>query len=252
MAETKTALSLAAHPDDAEFLCAGTLALLAQKGWQIHIATMTPGDGGTKEYSREEISRIRTAEAAKSAAILGGQYHCLWCDDVLIMYDRETLLKVIRLVREVRPTVVFAPSPSDYMVDHEMASRLAMTACFSAGVVNVDTGPAKGFEPVPYLFYCDASGGKDIFGKEIVPDILVDVSSVMHTKEKMLACHRSQADWLKKHHNIEYIGSMKQFSAKRGGEIGTAFAEGFRQHLGSAFPQDNILRAELGDLVHVR
>ncbi|UCD50593.1 MAG: PIG-L family deacetylase, partial [Phycisphaerales bacterium] len=86
MTENKTLLCIGAHPDDAEFLCAGTLTLLHQRGWQIHIATMTPGDCGTTEHTREEISRIRKAEAAKAIALLDGTYHCLECDDVLIMY----------------------------------------------------------------------------------------------------------------------------------------------------------------------
>jgi LmbE family N-acetylglucosaminyl deacetylase len=87
MTETngKTVLSLGAHPDDAEFFCAGTLALLHKKGWQIHIATMTPGDCGTVQYNREEISRIRRAEAAKAASLLQGTYHCLEYDDIFIM-----------------------------------------------------------------------------------------------------------------------------------------------------------------------
>ena len=55
----KTVLCIEAHPDDAEFLCAGTLALLRERGWQVHIASVTPGDCGTVQYSREEISRIR-------------------------------------------------------------------------------------------------------------------------------------------------------------------------------------------------
>ena len=86
---------------------------------------MTPGDCGTVEYSREEISRIRKAEAAKSSSILNGSYHCLECDDAFIMYDRPTLLKAIELVRKIQPTIVFTTSPSDYMVDHEMAGRIA-------------------------------------------------------------------------------------------------------------------------------
>src|SRR5512133_1819757 len=94
----RTVLCLEAHPDDAEFLCAGTLALLRERGWQVHIASVTPGDCGTVQYSREEISRIRKAEAAKAAAVLNGAYHCLECDDAFIMYDRPTLTKAIALV----------------------------------------------------------------------------------------------------------------------------------------------------------
>jgi LmbE family N-acetylglucosaminyl deacetylase len=60
----KRALAIAAHPDDAEFLCAGTLALLHQQGWEIFIATMTAGDCGSMVLDREEISRIRKAEGA--------------------------------------------------------------------------------------------------------------------------------------------------------------------------------------------
>ena len=88
----KTVLSIGAHPDDAEFMCAGTLALLHERGWQVHIATMAPGDCGTVQYTREEISRIRKGESAKAAAILDGHYHCLECGDIFIMYDRGTLL----------------------------------------------------------------------------------------------------------------------------------------------------------------
>ena len=252
MASPKTVLSFGAHPDDAEFFCVGTLALLHKKGWQIHIATMTPGDCGTVEYSREEISRIRKAEAAKAASILDGSYHCLECDDIFIMYDRPTLLKAIELLRKVRPTIVFTTSPSDYMVDHEMASRLAQTACFACGVVNIETAGAEPFEPIPYLYYMDPVEGKDNFGAEVKAGTLVDITSVMDVKEKMLCCHESQRNWLFTHHHIDdYVISMKALSEKRGREINSHFAEGFRQHLGHAYPQDNILKSELGDLVHL-
>jgi LmbE family N-acetylglucosaminyl deacetylase len=253
MSDRKTVLSFGAHPDDAEFMCAGTLALLQKKGWRVHIATMTPGDCGTVEYSREEISRIRKAEAAKAAALLDGSYHCLECGDAFIMYDKLSLLKAIELVRKVRPTIVFALSPTDYMVDHETASRLAQSACFCCGVVNIETPGAEPFEPVPHLYYADPVEGKDNLGTEIKPGMIVDITSAMSTKEKMLCCHESQRNWLLKHHGMDdYVGMMKGFAQKRGGEIGCEFAEGFRQHLGHAYPQNNILRAELGRLVHIK
>jgi len=252
MAGPKTVLSFGAHPDDAEFMCAGTLALLHKKGWEIHISTMTPGDCGTVEYSREEITRIRRAEAAKSAALLDGSYHCLECGDAFIMYDRRTLLKAIELVRKVRPTIVFTLSPTDYMVDHETASRLAQTACFCCGVVNIETPGAEPFEPVPYLYYMDPVEGKDNLGEAVKAGTIVDVTGVMDTKEQMLCCHESQRNWLLKHHGMDdYVMMMKAFAETRGAEVGCGFAEGFRQHLGHAYPQDNILKSELGDLVHV-
>ena len=252
MESSKVALSFCAHPDDAEFFCAGTLALLQQKGWQIHISTMTPGDCGTIEYTREEISIIRRAEAAKAAAILDGQYHCLESNDIFIMYDRPTLLKSIELVRKLKPAIVFALSPEDYMVDHTTAGKLAMTACFAGGVRNIEIEGAQSFEPVPYLYYMDPSEGKDTFGKKVQPQMVVDISSAFETKEKMLCCHESQRNWLKAHHNMdEYVESMKRWSMSRGSMIGTRYAEGFRQHMGHAYPQDNILKNELGELVHL-
>jgi LmbE family N-acetylglucosaminyl deacetylase len=248
MSEHKSVLALNAHPDDAEFMCAGTLALLHEKGWEVHIGTMTPGDCGSAEYNREEISRIRRAEAAKSARILDGAYHCLECDDVFIMYDRETLLKAIGLLREVVPAIVFAPSPSDYMIDHEMTSRIAQTACFASGMPNVETEGVEPFEPVPYLYYVDPVEGTDKLGSPIKPGILVDISSVMDTKEEMLCCHESQRNWLMTHHGMdEYVLSMKRFAEQRGREINCSYAEGFRQHLGHGYPHDNILKSILGD-----
>jgi LmbE family N-acetylglucosaminyl deacetylase len=247
----RTVLSIGAHPDDAEFMCAGTLALLRDRGWEVHIASMAPGDCGTVQYSREEISRIRKGEAAAAAALLDGQYHCLECGDIFIMYDRPTLLKAIELVRKVRPTIVLTLSPSDYMVDHETASRLAQTACFCCGVVNVETPGAEPFEPIPHLYYMDPVEGKDNLGTEIKPGIVVDITDTIEIKTKMLCCHESQRDWLLKHHGMdEYVNMMRAFAEKRGSVIRRPFAEGFRQHLGHAYPHDNILRKELGNLVH--
>src|SRR5438067_13360763 len=93
-------LSILAHPDDAEFLCAGTLIrLVREHGWQVHIATMTPGDCGSAELPSEEISRIRRCEGAKAASLIGAQYHCLEERDLLIAYTERALERVTRLLR---------------------------------------------------------------------------------------------------------------------------------------------------------
>jgi len=73
---TRTVLSFMAHPDDAEILCGGTLIRLAEAGWTVHIATLTPGDCGTMTDDTWQISATRTGEAA-AAAVIGGIYHCL-------------------------------------------------------------------------------------------------------------------------------------------------------------------------------
>src|SRR5438094_3664082 len=100
-------LSILAHPDDAEFLCAGTLIrLVREHGWQAHIASMTPGDCGSAELPPEEISRIRRGEGAKAASLIGARYHCLEERDLLICYAERPLERVTRLLREVRPRLL--------------------------------------------------------------------------------------------------------------------------------------------------
>jgi len=242
----KIVLGVFAHPDDAEIVCTGTLSLLKEAGWDVHIATLAPGDKGTAEYSREDISRIRTAEAAEAAKLFDATYHCLDFEDVYIMYDRESVNKTASLIRKVRPSLVFTHNPSDYMVDHETCSKLIQTACFSAGIMNLEI-PEKPYEPVPFLYYCDSMEAKNILGQPIYTSMYTDISDEMPLKEKMLSCHASQRNWLLKHHKMdEYIISMKQFGKLRGKEINAEYAEGFRQHLGHGFPQENILAEILG------
>jgi LmbE family N-acetylglucosaminyl deacetylase len=245
--DNKTVLAIFAHPDDAEIMCAGTLALLKRKGFEIHIATMTAGDKGSATLSREDIAKIRRSEAAVSSSLLEGWYHCLGFEDIYLFYNRETINNTVALLREVKPAIVFTASPVDYMEDHETTSRIVRSACFCAGIKNME---AEG-EPlsyVPHLYYSDAMEAKDIFGRRIDPCIYVDISDVIDIKEKMLASHKSQREWLLKHHKIdEYILSMKRFGEMRGTEVSRKYAEGFRQHLGHGYPQNNILLEILGN-----
>ena len=244
-------LAVGAHPDDVEILCAGTLALLHARSWNVEFATMTPGDCGSTTRNRADISVIRKKEAASSAALLHGHYQCMECDDIFIAYDRPTLLKVITLVRQVKPEIVFTMSPEDYMIDHETTSAVVRTACFSAGMKNIDTDGIEPFPGIPHLYYTDPIEGKDMLGRVIHPTTIVDISGTMGRKEEMLLCHESQRSWLMAHHGVdEYIESMKSLSSMRGKMVGVQFAEGFRQHLGHAYPQANILKQELSEFAH--
>lgn len=247
----KNVLGIFAHPDDAEILCAGTLSLLKKTGCFVHIATMALGDKGTTIHTRDEISRIRNAEARKSAELIGGTYQCLGFEDVYILYDRDTINKTISLIRKIRPEIVFTASPADYMVDHEITSVIVQTACFSAGIKNMEA-EGEPFEPIPFLYYCDPIEGKDKMGATIQPSIYVDITSEIDIKTKMLACHESQQSWLLSHQDSEYILAMKRFSEKRGKEINTEYAEGFRQHLGHGYQHENILKQLLGDSVVIK
>jgi len=245
----KIVLGIFTHPDDAEMVCAGTLSHFSNLGWEVHIVTMAPGDKGTAEHTREEVSRIRKVEAANAAKIIGATYHCLEFEDVYVLYDRETINRTTGLIRSIHPSLVFTASPNDYMVDHELTSMIVQTACFASGIKNMEVDIAP-YEPVPYLYYSDPMEGKDIFGKPVIPSMYVDISGEIEVKEKMLACHASQRNWLLTHHKMdEYILSMKRFASDRGQKAGVGYAEGFRQHLGHGFPQDNVLKEILGEMV---
>jgi LmbE family N-acetylglucosaminyl deacetylase len=243
-------LTVLAHPDDAEFLCAGTvIRLIREHGWQAHIASMTPGDCGSAELGAEEISRTRRAEGKTAAESVGALYHCLEERDLLITYNEATLERVTRLVRDVQPRIILTHSPADYMLDHEMTSTLVRAAAFAAPVPNFmkERGHARPLERIPYLYYCDPVEGKDPLGRDVVPGFAIDISSVLEAKAAMLACHASQRDWLFKHHGMDhYVQSMRAWGSRRGQSCGVAFAEGFRQHLGHSYPQDNLLGAVLG------
>jgi len=238
-------LSVLAHPDDAEFLCAGTLLRLKrERGWEIHIASMTPGDCGSTEHGPADISRIRKAEGAKTAALIGGNYYCLEERDLLITYHERTLAKVTRLMRLARPDIVLTHAPADYMVDHEMTSLITRAAAFGAPIPNFlqDQQLGQPLPHIPHLYYCDPIEGKDPLGRDIQPSFCIDISNVIDAKADALACHASQREWLRRHHGMDqYLQAMRDWGAHRGRQCGVAFAEGFRQHLGHSYPQDNLL-----------
>ncbi len=246
-----TVLAVFAHPDDAEFLCAGTLIRLANEHQAVvHIASMTPGDCGSAELPPEEISAIRRTEGERSAALIGGRYHCLEERDLLIFYQERTLVKVTRLLREVRPQMVFTHCPTDYLLDHEVTSQIVRAACFAAPVPNFAPDPALApLDHIPHLYYCDPIEGKDLFGRPVPAQFYVDISSVIDRKTQMLACHASQRQWLLKHHSMdEYLEAMRRWGRQQGERVGVAYAEGFRQHLGHSYPQDNRLAQLVGAL----
>lgn len=240
-----------AHPDDAEILSGGTLALLAHRGWKVVIATMTPGQAGSTVLNAEQISTVRRKEAAAAAAVINGTHACMESEDVFIMYDKPTLLKVIALFRRVQPSLVITASPNDYMLDHEITSQLAQTACMGATIPNIDIPDLPVLHSVPHLYYADPVQGKDRLGTEITGDILVDISSIMDTKEQMLCCHESQRDWLRAISKVdEFVLLMKSFSARNGQLIDKQYAEGYRQHLGFSYPQTDLLSELLPGFVH--
>jgi LmbE family N-acetylglucosaminyl deacetylase len=243
-----------AHPDDIEITCAGTLILLKQAGWDVHLATMTAGDLGTATLSRAAISRIRRKEAAASAQLLGAAYTCLGFKDLTIVYNETTKRRVSALLRLARPDLVIVPSPVDYMADHEETPRIVREAAFASTIPNWKAS-LGGRRPrpcakLPAILYADPIDHVDHFGRRVAAPLVVDITDSMDLKEKMLACHESQRSWLRRQHGEdEYLLWMRRVGADRARDFdrpAVKYAEGFRPHLGHGFPREDHLTAALG------
>jgi N-acetylglucosamine malate deacetylase 1 len=247
-------LAVMAHPDDIEMTCAGTLGLLRQAGWEVHLATMTAGDLGSATRPRAEISRIRKREAAASAKLLGAGYTCLGFDDLTIVYGLPAKRRVSALVRLVRPDLLIVPSPVDYMADHEETPRIVREAAFASTVPNwkasLGRRRPKPADRLPAILYADPIDLVDHFGRRVRAQYVVDITAGIELKERMLACHESQRAWLRTQHGEdEYLAWMRRTGAARARDFGdprVRYAEGFRQHLGHGFPHEDHLTAALG------
>lgn len=251
MVNTKQVLAVGAHPDDVEILCAGTLFLLKRLGLNIHVAALSRGDCGSKEFGPEELSAMRRAEAESAAHRLGAQFHGLGFSDFQIFHNDDALRRVTALIRDVDPFLVITHPPQDYMLDHDMTSLLVRSACFTAPMPNYDTSrhTAAGVSSgLPALFYMHPLGGTDHFGNPVEPHFYVDISEVLDDKAEMLACHESQRNWLRAQHGMdEYVESMKRTAVELGEKARPIAgrqihaAEAFRQHRGHPYPHENVL-----------
>lgn len=249
-------LAAMAHPDDAEMLLGGTLFHIKDLGWELGILTMTAGDCGSATTPRDEIARIRFGEARAAAEFLGASYDCAHLLDVEVFANTENLRRVVDCIRRFDPDIVLTHSPVDYMIDHEETLRLVRYATFAIAIPNYDTRvspPARLGRATPALYYADAIEGLDHMGQRIYPQFYVDISKQLANKREMLSRHASQRDWLRSHHGLdEYLDRMTAWAAGYGQECGFAHAEGFRQHLGHAYPHTPILQDALKNYVAAR
>lgn len=239
-------LAAMSHPDDAEILVGGTLLLLQELGCPVGILSMTSGDCGSATLSREEISRIRLAEARDAAEYLGAWYGCAGLRDIEVIFNAENQRSVTEKMREFNPDVVITHSPVDYMLDHEETTRLVRGATFALAMPLYETrmiSPAAATGGTPALYYADPVEGLDHFGQRIHPDFHIEITRVLERKRELLSRHRSQRDWLRAHHGVdEYLNRMTEWAAIYGLECGVEYAEGLRQHRGHGYPHEPVLQ----------
>ena len=233
-----------AHPDDAEILAGGTLALLAELGQQITIMTMTAGDCGSSTLGRGEISVIRKSEASASAALIRAEYLCAGFEDLAIFNDDRSRREVTGFLRDLRPDIVLTASPSDYLCDHEVASELVRDACFAASVPNYSTRVHKHHFEQSHIY---TSWILSVRWIELVKSLSLtlrsNIASSLKTKRAMLAKHENQRAWLDQQHGLaDYLVQMERWTSGCGERAGIAFGESFRQYKIHPYPEEPALQ----------
>jgi LmbE family N-acetylglucosaminyl deacetylase len=235
VSDGKVALATAAHPDDVEFMMAGTLALLADAGYECHIFTIGNGNCGTAVHTHEDIIRIRGAEGHSAASVMGATYHNGLVNDIEIFYEPELLRQVTAVIRQVQPRIVLTQSPQDYMEDHQNSARLTVSACFCRGMRNWISHPwAEPTMQDVFLYHCQPYGSVGPLREHIAPAMVVDVGDKIEVKAEMLRRHASQKEWLDVSQGRDaYIVTMQDGCAGMGqlAPNPVAYGEGFRQHL---------------------
>ena len=231
---TRTAIAVAAHPDDIEFFMSGTLMHLAAADYEIHYMNVANGCCGTTQYDAETIAGMRQQEGMSAAASIGAVFHESVCNDLEIFYDKPTLSKVASVMREVAPEIVLTHAPSDYMEDHMNVSRLAVTAAFSRGMPNFPVDPPR--EPVSgkvTIYHAQPYSNRGPLRQLVVPDLFIDTTEVIERKVAMLALHKSQKQWLDESQGHDsYLETLRQLDEEVGRMSGAfRYAEGWRRHL---------------------
>jgi len=209
------------------------------------------GNCGSAEYSSATTRAIRSTEARAAAKILGANFHPSLTDDLEILYSLELLRALAAVIREVKPNIVLAHSPQDYMEDHGNASRLAVSASFTRAMPNFKSAPARPTADYPVtIYHAMPHGFRDQLRRRVIPGMFVNTGSAHKTKRDALAAHKSQRNWLDVSQGLNsYLLAMEDMS-REVGRMSKRFqhAEGWRRHLHFGFcgPEADPLAEVLG------
>ena len=217
-------LAIVVHPDDAEMLCAGTLARAKADGAGIGIAVMCSGNAGQPEKPIQNLAAVRRREMEAAAKLLGAELYRADIDDGTLTDDRRTRLRVVEIQRQFRPTLVLAHSLNDYHGDHRAAGALAEVTSWSCASHGVKTKSPPLPRP-PALWWMDT-----VNMSGFALGFYVDISACLEVKEKMLACHRSQLARGSDSDFSPLLDLMRLQAHARGAQAGIVAAEAFCAH----------------------
>lgn len=218
-------LAIGAHPDDVELSCSGTLAKEISKGKKVGILDLTRGELGTRGTA---ITRREEAESA--AKILGVSVReNLGFSDGFFENNKEHQLKIIEVLRKYKPEIVFCNAIEDRHIDHGKGSKLVSDACFLSGLRRIETldenGEQEAWRPKQVFHY--------IQWKNLVPDVVVDISGFMDVKLKSVKAYKTQfydkdsSEPKTPISSDNFLDSITYRARDLGRIIGTDHAEGF-------------------------
>jgi bacillithiol biosynthesis deacetylase BshB1 len=215
-------LVMAAHPDDAELSCAGTILKHIAAGKKVGIVDFTRGELGTRG-----TPEIRLQESADATKILGLQAReNLGIRDGFFRNDEETQLKLIEVVRKYQPDIVLANALEDRHPDHGKGAQLAIDACFLSGLRQIKTGDLPAWRPAQVYHY--------IQDRYLEPDFVVDISAHWDQKETAIRAFKSQFFDPSSAEPTSYISSpdflhfIQARAMEMGHKIGVKYGEGFQ------------------------
>jgi N-acetylglucosamine malate deacetylase 1 len=172
-------LAIAAHRDDVEQTCGGTLLRMGARGLRTAILDLTRGEAGTRGTAED-----RAREAAEAARLLGvSRREALDLPDGAIANTRESRMKIVRVLREVRPRVVILPYWQARHPDHAIVAALGYEACFLSGLARVESEsvPHRPFKIVYASLYAD-----------VRPSFIVDITPFIEQRLAALMAYNSQ------------------------------------------------------------
>jgi LmbE family N-acetylglucosaminyl deacetylase len=217
-------LAVVAHPDDAEYLCAGTLARAKGDGAAMGICVLCRGDKGQPDPPIDDLGSVRREEMAAAAKLLGAELLWAGFGDGELADGVEARKQLVELYRQFEPTLVLAHSADDYHADHRAASSLAEAASWFA----TSAGHKTASEPLgaqPAVWWMDT-----VNMTGFAPHFYVDISEHVELKRRMLGCHRSQLVRGSGGDFSPLEEQMVRQSRARGSQAGVEAAEAFRLH----------------------
>jgi len=225
-------LALAAHPDDTELSCAGTLTALVRQGLKVGVVDLTRGEMGSRG-----TPELRLMEANAAADIVGLSVRDnLGLPDCNLENSEKHRKAIIEAVRMYRPDIIFINAPDDRHPDHGNAAKLSIDAIFYSGLIkfetfNPDGTPQEPWRPFHILHYMQ--------DRTFEPDVVFDISETIDTKDQAILAFGSQFNVTDPGNEPEtYISSSGFFENLRarsrhfGHQIGVKYGEGFKYYGG--------------------